>query len=256
MSRVAARRFWTSSTHSSIVECPSPFRPILQCTRSQPFSSTALRIAPEDAQPLQQPSAPARSPRPSQQSLGGSSESLKPPASNREDVGGLLDLANMFDKNQASRAVRNRERFDMDISRLSSIGNLPERQDDRYEEPHHFHVYATKHNTHITLTNPKRDPLVSVSTGNLGFKKAGRKHYDSAFQLAGYALKKIQEAGLIPQIKKMEVTLRGFGPGREAATKVLLGTEGKLFRNKVVKVSDATRLKFGGTRSPRPRRLG
>jgi len=35
-----------------------------------------------------------------------------------------------------------------------------------------------------------------------------------------------------------------------------LGTEGRLLRGKIGTVSDATRLKFGGTRSRKPRRLG
>jgi len=167
-----------------------------------------------------------------------------------------MDLANMFDRNQAGRTARNKERYDMDISRLNSIGGISGFQEDRLEEPHHFHIYASRQNTHITLTSPKRDPLVSVSTGNIGFKKAGRKHYDSAFQLAAFAMKKIQDRGLLPEINKMEVTLRGYGAGREAVTKALLGTEGRLLRNKITKVSDATRLKFGGTRSRKPRRLG
>ena len=39
-------------------------------------------------------------------------------------------------------------------------------------------------------------------------------------------------------------------------SRVLLGPEGRNLRYKIVKVADATRLKFGGTRSPKPRRLG
>ena len=50
--------------------------------------------------------------------------------------------------------------------------------------------------------------------------------------------------------------MRGFGQGREAVTKALLGVEGQGIRGKIVKVSDATRLKFGGTRSRKIRRLG
>jgi small subunit ribosomal protein S11 len=98
--------------------------------------------------------------------------------------------------------------------------------------------------------------MISVSAGNIGFRKSGRKHYDSAFQLASYVMGRMQEQGLNAQIKKLEVTLRGFGAGREAVTKALLGTEGRLLRGKVVRVTDATRLKFGGTRSKKPRRLG
>jgi small subunit ribosomal protein S11 len=52
------------------------------------------------------------------------------------------------------------------------------------------------------------------------------------------------------------VVYRGFGQGREAVTKAILGSEGRNIRNKIVRLTDATRLKFGGTRSPAPRRLG
>jgi small subunit ribosomal protein S11 len=67
---------------------------------------------------------------------------------------------------------------------------------------------------------------------------------------------RIQEQGLHAQIKNVEVILRGFGAGREAVTKALLGQEGRLLRGKIIKVSDSTRLKIGGTRSKKPRRLG
>jgi small subunit ribosomal protein S11 len=49
---------------------------------------------------------------------------------------------------------------------------------------------------------------------------------------------------------------RGFGPGREAVTKAILGAEGKRIRPLIVKLADSTRLKFGGVRSKKPRRLG
>jgi small subunit ribosomal protein S11 len=57
-------------------------------------------------------------------------------------------------------------------------------------------------------------------------------------------------------IKTMEVVLRGFGRGRDAVVKALMGNEGRGLRDRVIRVSDSTRLKFGGTRSPKPRRLG
>jgi small subunit ribosomal protein S11 len=132
--------------------------------------------------------------------------------------------------------------------------------------PHRMHIYATKHNTHITFTQaPKKDPanpgkeidvLMSLSTGNIGFKKAGRGTYDAAHQLAAFVIKQIQERGLMRDLHSLEVVLRGFGKGREAVPKVLLGSEGYLLRSKITSVKDATRLKFGGSRSPKPRRLG
>jgi small subunit ribosomal protein S11 len=121
---------------------------------------------------------------------------------------------------------------------------------------HHFHIYATKHNTHITLTDPNRNSIISLSAGNIGFRKAARGTYDAAYQLTSYVFGRMQEEGLLRKIQNLEVVLRGFGIGREAVTKALLGTEGRLLRPKIKTVSDATRLKFGGTRSRKPRRLG
>ncbi|KAL8699063.1 MAG: hypothetical protein Q9201_006214 [Fulgogasparrea decipioides] len=123
-------------------------------------------------------------------------------------------------------------------------------------EPHHLHIYSTKHNTHITLTKPDRNPIISVSAGTIGFRKAARGTYDAAYQLGAYVMGRIQQQGLLTQIQRLEVVLRDFGEGRQAVTKILLGSEGRNLRGRVVRVCDATRLKFGGTRSKKPRRLG
>ncbi|KAK1834869.1 hypothetical protein QBC39DRAFT_343110 [Podospora conica] len=123
------------------------------------------------------------------------------------------------------------------------------------DEPYHFHIYATKRNCHVTVTKPNRDAIISLSCGNLGFRKSQRKQYDAAYQLGAYVVDKMHQTGLVKEIQKMEVILRDFGPGREAVVKVLLGNEGKYLRPKIIRVADATRLKFGGTRSPKPRRI-
>ena len=69
-------------------------------------------------------------------------------------------------------------------------------------------------------------------------------------------MSRIQAQGLLAKIQSMEVILRDFGPGRDAVTKILLGSEGRNIRSRIVRVMDATRLKFGGTRGKKPRRLG
>ncbi|PPJ53419.1 hypothetical protein CBER1_01029 [Cercospora berteroae] len=148
------------------------------------------------------------------------------------------------------------------------------------DQPHKLHVYATKHNTHITFVQPSRpasqtassgvsgtsasakdqnkmvDVLLSLSAGNIGFRKAGRGSYDAAYQLAAFTLKQMQEKGMLRDMHSLQVILRGFGAGREAVTKVILGSEGRMIRNRIVSVVDATRLKQGGPRSKKPRRLG
>ncbi len=130
--------------------------------------------------------------------------------------------------------------------------------------PHRLHIYSTRHNCHITLAQGNRDALLSVSAGNLGFRKSQRGSYDAAYQLAAFVLSKITSQGMLSEeypgkggpIRSLEIVLRDFGPGREAFTKVFLGSEGRLLRTRVLRVMDSTRLKFGGTRSPKPRRLG
>ncbi|KAL1876427.1 hypothetical protein VTK73DRAFT_9293 [Phialemonium thermophilum] len=135
-------------------------------------------------------------------------------------------------------------------------GHFRLEQEDDSQEPYHLHVYSHKHNTHITVTKPNRDAIVSMSCGNIGFRKSNRKQYDAAYQLGAHVLDRLYRDGWHKKIKKLEVVLRGFGAGREAVTKLLLGTEGKMLRSAIVRVTDSTRLKFGGTRSRKPRRLG
>lgn len=121
---------------------------------------------------------------------------------------------------------------------------------------YHLHVYSHKHNTHITLTSPGRNPLVSFSCGNIGFRKSGRKSYDAAHQLTAHTLSVIQGKDYFKEIKALEIVLNGFGVGREAFTKALLGTEGKNLQHLITTVTDSTTLKYGGTRSRESRRLG
>jgi len=134
---------------------------------------------------------------------------------------------------------------------MSNQANVPE----FIEEPHHLHVFSTRRNTHITFTKPNRDAIVSVSAGNLGFRKSKRGSFDAAYQLTIHVLDKLNQGNWHSQIKKVEVVFRGFGMGRDAVTKILLGSEADKLKPKIVRVSDATRLKIGGTRSPNPRRL-
>ncbi|EME88950.1 uncharacterized protein MYCFIDRAFT_28957 [Pseudocercospora fijiensis CIRAD86] len=123
------------------------------------------------------------------------------------------------------------------------------------EKPYRLHVYATKHNTHLTFSKMV-DVLLSLSAGNIGFRKAGRGSYDAAYQLGAFALKQMQEKGMLRDLHSLQVVMRGYGAGREAMTKIILGSEGRFIRNKITSVVDATRLKQGGPRSKKPRRLG
>ena len=143
-------------------------------------------------------------------------------------------------------------------SQSTGSSSIQSKEPDLRKEPYHLNVYATKHNCHITWTRPNREPILSKSAGNLSFKKGQRGQFDSAYQLSTFVMSKMQEKGLSTidsgQIE-IELILRGFGPGREAFTKALLSSEGRFLQDKISRVVDATRLKFGGTRSRNVRRL-
>ncbi|KAJ9157502.1 hypothetical protein NKR23_g613 [Pleurostoma richardsiae] len=165
---------------------------------------------------------------------------------------GNLASSLLFDTlNQAPNRAR------IDTSPLEGgLDELAPSEEFENGEPYHFHIFSHRHNTHVTVTKPNRDAIISMSCGNLGFKKSQRKYYDSAYQLGAYVIDRLQQQGWHKKMESLEVVLRGFGPGREAVSKVLLGNEGKMLRQKIVRVTDATRTKFGGTRSKKPRRLG
>lgn len=122
-------------------------------------------------------------------------------------------------------------------------------------EPYHFHVFAHKHNTHVTVTKPNREPIISMSCGNIGFKKSRRKGFDPGYSITKYVIERLTHNGWPLKMRRVELVLRGFGGGRDGAIKVLMSPEGKIIRDKIVRVADSTRIKFGGTRSPKARRL-
>ena len=120
---------------------------------------------------------------------------------------------------------------------------------------YHLKIYSQKHNTHISLTKPNSDAIISISAGNVGFRKGSRGSYDAGYKLAAYVCNQIQSRDLLIRIRSLELILRGFGAGRKAIVDVLLGNEGRNIRGRISKVTDATRLKFGGVRSKNPRRI-
>lgn len=172
------------------------------------------------------------------------------PSSKASETQSGIAMANL------SKVLGSAQAGEEDEPTFASLTNeLAGRSAAEEEEPYHFHVYSHRHNTHVTVTKPNRDAIISLSCGNIGFRKARRKQYDAAYQLTVYVLERLYDAGWDGKIEKMEVVLKGFGAGREAATKVLLGTEGSRLRDKIVRVADATTIKFGGTRSSNPRRV-
>ncbi|CAH0054299.1 unnamed protein product [Clonostachys solani] len=232
MSRTLLSRFTTSSLLRGT--CPFAPRSPLQGIRA--FTQTARRQeddAPKTDKPLS---------RRLLQNLYGNPEA---PNAVPTEINSMAALSQ-------SAVFKSMSSSHIDTSALYGNPNVPKTKD---VDPYHFHIYATKHNTHITCTKPNREPIISLSAGNLGYRKSRRGGFDPAYSLTKYVIERLIHDGWPMKIKRLEVVLRGFGQGREAAIKVLMSPEGRILREKIVRVADSTRIKFGGTRSKRPRRL-
>lgn len=108
------------------------------------------------------------------------------------------------------------------------------------------YVQSTFNNTLITLTDPEGKVLAWGSAGAVGFR-GSRKSTAFAAQRAGEsAARKGMEHGL----RRVEVYVRGPGPGREAAIRSL-NAAGLL----VTSIRDVTPIPHNGCRPPKRRRV-
>ena len=79
------------------------------------------------------------------------------------------------------------------------------------------HIHSTFNNTIITITDPAGNAIAWTSAGALGFK-GSRKSTPFAAQMASEACAK---AAMENGVQRVEVSVKGPGPGREAAIRSL-----------------------------------
>jgi small subunit ribosomal protein S11 len=107
------------------------------------------------------------------------------------------------------------------------------------------HIHSTFNNTIITITDPAGNALSWTSAGALGFK-GSRKSTPYAAQIASEACAK---AAIDLGVQRVDVTVKGPGPGREAAIRSLQ-TAGL----SITSIKDVTPVPHNGCRPPkRPR---
>lgn len=129
-------------------------------------------------------------------------------------------------------------------------------------QPYKLSVYSTRNNTILTLsTSPlgpsstPQDPHVPiawVSAGSAGYKGASRGTYDAAVEVSLKMFGKIKDLieppvlqGGVKQKSKgpkpteLELVWKGFGQGRDAVFRTLMGAEGDNVRSLVRRVTDA-----------------
>lgn len=126
----------------------------------------------------------------------------------------------------------------------------------------------------IDLVRPLEDVKVNLTTGVLGFRNTKQGEYEAGFQTAARMFALIEERGYLKQGGRtylsgssnrshnnsgsrlgLELILSNFGKGREAFLNALNGVEGNSIRPFINRVTDNTKIKIGGVRPPRARRV-
>ena len=107
------------------------------------------------------------------------------------------------------------------------------------------HIHSTFNNTIVTITDPNGNAISWCSAGVLGYK-GSRKSTPFAAQLASEAAAK---AAMDQGVVKVEVSVKGPGPGREAAIRSL-----QVAGLEITAIKDVTPVPHNGCRPPkRPR---
>ena len=109
-----------------------------------------------------------------------------------------------------------------------------------------IHIQATFNNTIVTVTELNGDTISWASAGSSGFKGA-RKGTPFAAQMASEkaTLKALETTGL----KKVDILVKGQGPGRETAIRALQTTG-----ISILSIKDITPVPHNGCRPPKRRR--
>ncbi len=106
-------------------------------------------------------------------------------------------------------------------------------------------IHTTFNNTIVTITDPDGNAISWSSAGAIGYK-GSRKSTPFAAQMTAEAAAK---AAMVQGMQKVDVSVKGPGPGREAAIRSLqaAGLE-------ITSIKDATPIPHNGCRPPkRPR---
>jgi len=108
------------------------------------------------------------------------------------------------------------------------------------------YINAGFNNTIITLTDDKGNVLLWSSAGHAGLKNTKKGTPFAGTRAMEVLLEKMKNVN----IDELEVYVKGVGPGREPALRVLFS---KNYNIKLVQ--DITPIPFGGPTKPKPRRV-
>lgn len=105
----------------------------------------------------------------------------------------------------------------------------------------------------IEQIRPRQEILYQTTAGQAGFKGKLKRSPEAAFAATTTLLKRMSEPGFIDA--PIEIVMHDFGPTRQVFQTVLFGKDGTAVRPFIKRITDLTKLKFGGDRSrKRPRK--
>ncbi len=124
---------------------------------------------------------------------------------------------------------------------------MAKKKDKKIVEEGKIYIVATFNNTFITITDKQGNPIVNGSCGMFGFTGTRKSTPYAATTTAEATLKKaITQYGL----RMVDVFVKGIGPGREAALRVVKNSELEINR-----IIDITPIPHNGVRPPKVRRV-
>ena len=108
------------------------------------------------------------------------------------------------------------------------------------------HIQSTFNNTMITITDKTGNSISWASAGTVGYKGSRKSTPFAAQNAVADAAKKASDFGM----RKVEVKVKGPGPGREAALRALVNTGFEVSR-----IYDVTPVPHNGCKPPKRRRV-